>query len=193
MSELYEVCSQTSMCIGHLYSTLYFRPFTQISIFRPLNKRRDYRVSCGMSYITFKFSCFRFVYPIDYLLSFLSLVLKMRTREAENRLVEQSLEQENVLNSPYTGRDGTKVYKRRWYILCVYCLIAILQNIMWNTWGPIQATARAVYGWDDYVIDLMAAWGSITFCIAMVPFAWIMDVKGRIVYLLFCLGTGLIQ
>jgi hypothetical protein len=49
---------------------------------------------------------------------------------------------------------------------------------MWNTWGPIQATARAVYGWDDYVIDLMAAWGCITFCIAMIPFAWIMDVKG---------------
>jgi hypothetical protein len=51
---------------------------------------------------------------------------------------------------------------------------------MWNTWGPIQATARAVYDWDDYVIDLMAAWGCITFCIAMLPFAWIMDVKGTI-------------
>jgi FLVCR family MFS transporter len=60
----------------------------------------------------------------------------------------------------------------------MYCLIAILQNVMWNTWGPIQATARAVYDWDDYVIDLMAAWGCITFCIAMIPFAWIMDVKG---------------
>ena len=53
---------------------------------------------------------------------------------------------------------------------------------MWNTWGPIQATARVVYDWDDYVIDLMAAWGCITFCIAMVPFAWIMDVKGTFLY-----------
>ena len=52
---------------------------------------------------------------------------------------------------------------------------------MWNTWGPIEATARAVYKWDDYVIDLMAAWGSLTFCITMVPFAWIMDVKGKYV------------
>ena len=104
----------------------------------------------------------------------------MGTREAENQLLEPSLEQENALNSPYTDTDGVKVYKTRWYILCMYCLVAILQNIMWNTWGPIQATARAVYEWDDYVIDLMAAWGSITFCIAMVPFAWIMDVKGSI-------------
>ena len=93
---------------------------------------------------------------------------------------EQSLKLPNSFNKSYPHSNEVKVYKTRWYILSMYCLIAILQNIMWNTWGPIQATARAVYDWDDYVIDLMAAWGCITFCIAMLPFAWIMDVKGMV-------------
>ena len=84
-------------------------------------------------------------------------------------------------NTAYSETDEVKVYKRRWYILLVYCINGVLQNAMWNTWGPIEATARAVYKWDDYVIDLMAAWGSLTFCITMVPFAWIMDVKGKYV------------
>ena len=87
------------------------------------------------------------------------------------------LQQPKICIQGRSTREVT-IYKKRWYILLMYCLIAILQNVMWNTWGPIQATARAVYDWDDYVIDLMAAWGCITFCIAMIPFAWIMDVKG---------------
>ncbi|XP_028395717.1 solute carrier family 49 member 4 homolog [Dendronephthya gigantea] len=84
----------------------------------------------------------------------------------------------SLINCPHPDTDSVKIYKRRWYILLMYCLKSMLQNMMWNTWGPIQATARAVYDWDDYVIDLMAAWGCITFCIAITPFAWIMDVKG---------------
>ena len=91
-------------------------------------------------------------------------------------------------NTAYSETDEVKVYKRRWYILLVYCINGVLQNAMWNTWGPIEATARAVYKWDDYVIDLMAAWGSMTFCITMVPFAWIMDVKGK--YICFLLNHG---
>ena len=82
-------------------------------------------------------------------------------------------------NNSYSESDEVKVYGTRWYILGLYCFLGMLQNMIWNTWGPIQATARAVYGWEDYVIDLMAAWGSITFCVTMAPFAWIMDVKGR--------------
>ena len=85
-------------------------------------------------------------------------------------------------NTSYEETDEVKVYKTRWFILFVYCINGVLQNAMWNTWGPIEETARAVYKWDDYVIDLMSAWGSITFCITMVPFAWIMDVKGEYIW-----------
>ena len=79
----------------------------------------------------------------------------------------------------YSESDEVKVYKKRWFILLVYCFNAFLLYAIWNTWGPIEATARAVYKWDDYVIDLMSAWGGIAYCISMIPFAWIMDVKGK--------------
>ena len=82
-------------------------------------------------------------------------------------------------DTSYDETDEVKVYKRRWFILIVFCINGVLQNVIWNTWGPIEATARAVYKWDGYVIDLMAAWGGIPFCITLVPFAWIMDVKGK--------------
>ena len=72
----------------------------------------------------------------------------------------------------------TRVYKLRWYILIVYCLNGMLQNMVWNTWSPIQETARAVYHWESGVIDLLPAWGSITYIFTMFPFAWLMDVKG---------------
>ena len=86
-------------------------------------------------------------------------------------------------NTSHSEADEVKVYKKRWFISLVYCFNAVLQSVIWNTWGPIEATGRAVYKWDDYVIDLMSAWGGIAFCISMVPFAWIMDVKGT--YFLF--------
>ena len=95
---------------------------------------------------------------------------------------EQLLPPKTFSNTSYSGTDEVKVYTRRWYILLVYCINGVLQNAIWNTWGPIEATARAVYKWDDYVIDLIAGWGSLTFCITMIPFAWIMDVKGKCVF-----------
>ena len=88
-------------------------------------------------------------------------------------------------NSSYDECDEVKVYKRRWYVLAMYCAVCILQSLIWNTWGPIQATARAVYHWEGYVIDLMPAWGSIAFCFTMAPFAWLMDMRGKRLKLYF--------
>ena len=82
-------------------------------------------------------------------------------------------------NSSYDECAEVKVYKRRWYVLAVYCVVCILQSLIWNTWGPIQVTARAVYHWEDYVIDLMPAWGCIAFCFTIATFAWLMDMKGK--------------
>ena len=98
---------------------------------------------------------------------------------------DESLLPPNVCtNTSYSETNKVKVYKRRWFILLVCCVNGVLQCTIWSTWGPIEATARAVYKWDDYVIDLMSAWGGITFCISMIPFAWIMDVKGTYFLLL---------
>ena len=55
----------------------------------------------------------------------------------------------------------------------------MMQFALWNTFSPIETTSRAVYKWDGWVIDLIVALGGIMFCVAIIPFAWIMDVKGK--------------
>ena len=72
------------------------------------------------------------------------------------------------LGSVYQNK--CKVYKTRWYILAVFSIVAALNNLIWNTWGPIQGTSQVVFGWDSTTITLLAAdWGPISFVIAVVP------------------------
>ncbi|XP_078347324.1 solute carrier family 49 member 4 homolog [Oculina patagonica] len=93
-------------------------------------------------------------------------------------------------------QNKCKVYKRRWYILAVFSVVAALNNLIWNTWGPIQGTSQVVYGWDSTTITLLADWGPISFVVAVVPMCWLMDMKGLRVAVLvavFCefIGSGL--
>jgi hypothetical protein len=74
--------------------------------------------------------------------------------------------------------DEVKVYKKRWYILAMFSLLGVGQGIVYNTWSPIQSTARAVYKWDSFMIDLMPALGCVAPCFTIVPLGWLMDVKG---------------
>ena len=81
------------------------------------------------------------------------------------------------LGSVYQNK--CKVYKRRWYILIIFSIVASLNNLIWNTWGPIQGTAQVVFGWDNTTITLLADWGPISFVVAVVPMCWLMDMKGK--------------
>lgn len=81
------------------------------------------------------------------------------------------------LGSVYQNK--CKVYKRRWYILIIFSIVASLNNLIWNTWGPIQGTAQVVFGWDNTAITLLADWGPISFVVAVVPMCWLMDMKGK--------------
>lgn len=95
------------------------------------------------------------------------------------------------LGSVYQNK--CKVYKRRWYILVVFSIVASLNNLIWNTWGPIQGTSQVVFDWDSTTITLLADWGPISFVVAVVPMCWLMDVKGlRIAVLVavFCEFIG---
>ena len=76
-------------------------------------------------------------------------------------------------------QNKCKVYKRRWYILTIFSIVAALNNLIWNTWGPIQGTSQVVFGWDNTTITLLADWGPISFIVAVVPMCWLMDMKGK--------------
>ncbi|XP_048777520.1 solute carrier family 49 member 4-like isoform X2 [Ostrea edulis] len=72
----------------------------------------------------------------------------------------------------------THVYKRRWYVLLVYCLVAFTQGGYWNTWGPIAATSEDAFGWSDADIALLSNWGPISYILAAFAMSWVVDVKG---------------
>ncbi|XP_013394520.1 disrupted in renal carcinoma protein 2 homolog [Lingula anatina] len=83
----------------------------------------------------------------------------------------------------YNSKDGSTeyngvVYKRRWYILIMFCLLTFTQGGIWNTWGPVTTSAKYAFGWNDGDIDLLSNWGPITFVLSTFIFTWLMDVKG---------------
>ena len=62
-----------------------------------------------------------------------------------------------------------KAYKQRWYILSVFSLVSVLQNAIWNTWGPIDHAVNIVFGWEDDRIALFANLGSMVYVVAFFP------------------------
>lgn len=81
-----------------------------------------------------------------------------------------------------TITDSCSVYKRRWYILTIFSLIAGVQAAAWNTWGPITGSAEDVFGWNDGTIALLENWGPIAYIVSFLFFSWLLDVKGILGY-----------
>ena len=91
-----------------------------------------------------------------------------------------------------TGLPQLKVYRRRWYILALFCGLACHQCIVWNTFGPIETAVEYAYGWPDstggrcelptlmmeifFVAPMMANWGCIMFVISVVPLSKLAEV-----------------
>ncbi|CAG5131645.1 unnamed protein product [Candidula unifasciata] len=89
----------------------------------------------------------------------------------------------------------TAVYKKRWYLLLLFSLSAMLWNAVWSTWGPIAQSAKDVYHWSDSDIAMFIWLGNIPFLLTMFPCSYLMDVKGmRTAMIVACgfmfLGTG---
>ena len=56
------------------------------------------------------------------------------------------------------------VYTRRWYVLLIFSLHAMFQCTVWNTWGPVETVALAVFkSWTMADISNFANWGEILF------------------------------
>ena len=73
----------------------------------------------------------------------------------------------------------TAVYHRRWYVLSVFCLLAITQGFMWNTWGPVSDSATLVFGWTNAEIGLFAILGNASYSLTVFGAAYIMDTLGE--------------
>lgn len=80
---------------------------------------------------------------------------------------------------PAAAQGPGRVYGRRWLVLLLFSLLGFAQGLVWNTWGPIQNSARQAYGFSSWDIALLVLWGPIGFlpCFA---FMWLLDKRGKV-------------
>ncbi|KAM9802602.1 solute carrier family 49 member 4 [Syngnathus typhle] len=74
---------------------------------------------------------------------------------------------------PVNGR----VYGRRWLVLSLFSLLALMQGMVWNFWGPIQNSAAHAFGFTKSDIAVLVLWGPVGF-IPWLLFMWLMDKRG---------------
>lgn len=84
--------------------------------------------------------------------------------------------------------DGTSppqslvIYGSRWWILLVFSLMSFGQNVIWNTWSPLDKSVALAFNWTTADVALQTNWGCITFVVFAPIFSWLMDVKGLQLY-----------
>ncbi|XP_072436016.1 solute carrier family 49 member 4 [Chiloscyllium punctatum] len=87
---------------------------------------------------------------------------------------------------------GSRLYRRRWLILAAFSALGFLQGLLWNSWGPIQNSAKQALGFSTLDITLLVLWGPIGFLPCFI-FMWLMDKKGlrlSVVLTSFFMMTG---
>ncbi|XP_053353168.1 solute carrier family 49 member 4 isoform X1 [Clarias gariepinus] len=73
--------------------------------------------------------------------------------------------------------NSGRVYGRRWLVLTLFSMLAFLQGMVWNTWGPIQNSAKQAFGFSSTDIAILVIWGPVGF-LPWLLFMWLMDKKG---------------
>ncbi|XP_043105339.1 solute carrier family 49 member 4 [Puntigrus tetrazona] len=71
----------------------------------------------------------------------------------------------------------SRVYGRRWFVLTMFSLLGFMQGLVWNTWGPIQNSAKHVFEFSSTDIALLVLWGPVGY-LPWLLFMWLMDKKG---------------
>ena len=87
------------------------------------------------------------------------------------------MEEDDDPRAPLLPAEG-RVYRRRWYILMIFGMINFLQNVVWNTWGPIAQSAEVVFEWTDSQIGQFANMGNIAYLITVFPVCYLIEKLG---------------
>jgi len=87
------------------------------------------------------------------------------------------LQVQGAVEGPGPAQPLLVVYTRRWYILILFGLLACHQCIVWNTWGPIESGVQFAYNWSNSTAPMMANWGTIMFCLSVVPLSKLVEVS----------------
>ncbi|WAR06802.1 DIRC2-like protein [Mya arenaria] len=85
--------------------------------------------------------------------------------------VEGAGEQRPLLNR-------TAIYPVRWYIIATFSYGGLTQAVLYNTWGPVTESSKAVFGWTDGTIAMFPNAANIAFIITVIPVSILADIKG---------------
>ena len=108
------------------------------------------------------------------------LSMDMDTASEDSVLIVNDPERSSLLTPTESTLPVTcKIYKRRWYVLTVYTAQAVIFNMTWNTWSPIQKPCKISFGWTDFDLLLLSSWAPISYLVTSAPLTWLMDRKGE--------------
>ncbi|XP_077395103.1 choline/ethanolamine transporter flvcr2a isoform X3 [Festucalex cinctus] len=93
----------------------------------------------------------------------------------DGRLISDSPVQESAQFFPLME---TKLYKRRWFILFLFCLFSMSSSMMWLQYGIISNIFQHFYGTDDLAINWLSMIYFFTYVFFIGPILWLLDNRG---------------
>lgn len=88
----------------------------------------------------------------------------------------------------------TRLYKRRWFIVCLFSSYSLCNSFQWIQYGIINNIFMRFYNVNTFTIDWMSMIYMLTYIPFIFPVTWLLDKKGlRVIALvataLNCAGT----
>eukprot|EP01113_Clastostelium_recurvatum_P037466 TRINITY_DN5483_c0_g1_i1.p1 TRINITY_DN5483_c0_g1~~TRINITY_DN5483_c0_g1_i1.p1 ORF type:complete len:476 (+),score=51.46 TRINITY_DN5483_c0_g1_i1:25-1452(+) len=83
-----------------------------------------------------------------------------------------------AINMPTLQSSSCKVYKRRWYILGLFMMIALQQSNIWITYGATSATTQELYDIDASWVNALSNAGPVAFIVFYPISSWAIGALG---------------
>ena len=71
-----------------------------------------------------------------------------------------------------------RVYSSRWYILFIFAVVGVWQNLVYSTFGPIAESATASLKLTQTDLALLPNWYNIVFVFTAFPYVYLVEIKG---------------
>lgn len=86
---------------------------------------------------------------------------------------------EDATGGAHFPAEECRTYRRRWYVLALFSVLCCLQDMVWNTYGPIQYGVLYAYPtWTNATLALIQNWANIMFVIFVAPVCWLQEKIG---------------
>ena len=81
-------------------------------------------------------------------------------------------------NADTTPLGSTRLYKRRWVILLLYCSYALCNGFQWPQYGIINNIFMNFYNVDSFAVDWLSMVYLLTYIPVIFPTIWLLDTRG---------------